>query len=366
MAADESEITPGPLEPGDVNVSGLGTQTAVTPEGVIAMRGAIPRPAGAFPSPTLPPWMPTAQQIAAQKAQEDQDFEMRKLQGQLSGLPYDQAQKATVAAMKLQGQRGYQADLAAGKPAHEALAKWAPMMFYENPQVFAGAVRQSFTQPRPAPRWVPADPSTGAPGHFESATGTIHVPTVQKPAEPAKTAVETYGGKSFLRVEQGGKTTFHPIQSPEKPGALTQVERDDLRFAEQQLGKMEKAQEEDLTGRRAMSKTEAEQTKAEKIAAAARSERSIKIRDLETKIKGYHDRVTKALEPAPPAANVVAPPGAAPAPAPTGPAVVAPPAAAPKQAMPLPSKQADLVVGQPYITKKGIYIWTGQKLRRQQ
>lgn len=360
MAADESEISPGPLGPGDVNVSGLGTQTAVTPEGVIAMRGAIPRPAGAFPSPALPPWIPTQEQIAAQKAQEDQDFEMRKLQGQLSGLPYDQAQKATVAAMKLQGQRGYQADLAAGKPAHEALAKWAPMMFYEHPQVFAGAVRQSFTQPRPAPRWVPPDPSTGAPGHFESSTGTIHVPTIQKPAEPAKTAVETYGGKSFLRVEQGGKTTFHPIATPEKPGALTQVERDDLRFAEQQLGKLEKAQDEDLNGRRAIAKPATEQSAGEKVAAAARSERSLKIRDLENKIKGYHDRVTKAVEP--PAANVVAPPGAAPAPAPA-PAAVAPP---PKQAVPLPARQADLVVGQPYITKKGVAIWTGQKFRSQQ
>lgn len=361
MAADESEITPGPLGPGDVNVSGLGTQTAVTPEGVIAMRGAIPRPAGAFPSPTLPPWIPTQQQIAAQKAQEDQDFEMRKLQGQLSGLPYDQAQKATVAAMKLQGQRGYQADLAAGKPAHEALAKWAPMMFYEHPQVFAGAVRQSFTQPRPAPRWVPPDPSTGAPGHFESSGGTIHVPPAQSQTGEAKWVPPdpVTGAPGHFATRSGGVTI--PRQpTPEKPGALTQVERDDLRFAEQQLGKLEKAQDEDLNGRRAIAKPATEQTAGERVAAAARSERSIKIRDLETKIKGYHDRVTKALQP--PAANVVAPPGAAPAPAPA-PAAVAP---APKQAVPLPARQADLVVGQPYITKKGIFIWTGQKLRREQ
>lgn len=184
--ADDSEFSPGPLQAGDIATSAGGTQTAVMPDQSIIMRGAIPRPAGAFPSPSLPPWMPTPQQIAAQKEQEDQEFEMRKLQSQLQGLPFDQTQKATVAAMKLQGQRGYQADLTAGKPAHEALAKWAPMMFFDRPQTFAGAVRQSFTQPRPAPRWVPPDPASGAPGHFESSGGTIQVPPAAKPAGPER------------------------------------------------------------------------------------------------------------------------------------------------------------------------------------
>lgn len=43
-------------------------------------------------------------------------------------LPLAQAQTAINAAMKYQGIRGYQRDLAAGKPAAEALARWGPLM----------------------------------------------------------------------------------------------------------------------------------------------------------------------------------------------------------------------------------------------
>jgi hypothetical protein len=186
ISTDPTVVNPEPLEGAETDLSSLGTQTVRTPEGSIFARGPIQPAPGTYPSPALPPWIPSFQQEAAQKAAADQDWQMRKLQEQLQGLPYEQAQRATVAAMKMQGQRGYQADLAAGKPAHEALAKWAPMLFSDRPQTFAGAVRQSFTPQKPPARWVPPDPATGAPGHFESSTGTIHLPPTVKPAPTEK------------------------------------------------------------------------------------------------------------------------------------------------------------------------------------
>lgn len=51
------------------------------------------------------------------------------LQQQIGNLPLDQAMQAYSAALKFQAVRGYQEDLQRGKAPHEALAKWAPMMF---------------------------------------------------------------------------------------------------------------------------------------------------------------------------------------------------------------------------------------------
>jgi len=337
--ADDSELQPGQLEPGDVNVSAGGTQTAVMPDRSVIMRGAIPRPAGAFPSPALPPWMPTPQQIAAQKQQEEQEFEMKKLQSQLQGLPFDQAQRATVAAMKLQGQRGYQSDLNAGKPAHEALAKWAPMMFYDRPQTFAGALRTSFTAPKPAPQWVPPNKETGAPGHFESSTGAIHVPPAQSQTGEAKWMPPdpATGAPGHFATRSGG--VMVPRTPPaQQPGQLSPVERDHLRFAEREFDKLQKAQDEDVDGKRAIGKAETDQTPGQKAAAAARADRQIRMSALQRTIDGYHSRVDKAAQPPP---------------------VAKPP-------IPLPSKKSELTVGQPYVTKKGVYMWTGEKLREVQ
>lgn len=177
-------MTPGPIQPGGFEQSRSGTQTTGLPGGGIMVRGAIPSPSGAYPSPGLPPWIQSFQQEAAQKAQEAEELQQRQLQSQLQRLPYDVAQKAYVAGLKLQGQRGYKADLDAGKPAHEALAKWAPMMFADHPQAFAGALRTSFTPQKPPPRFVPADPATGAPSHFEG--GGVQFPPTVKPAQPEK------------------------------------------------------------------------------------------------------------------------------------------------------------------------------------
>lgn len=53
----------------------------------------------------------------------------RRLQYAVADQPYKDAIQAVEAAMKFQGIRGYQRDLANGMSAAEALAKWAPSMF---------------------------------------------------------------------------------------------------------------------------------------------------------------------------------------------------------------------------------------------
>lgn len=333
--ADDTAIadqTPGPLLPGAADVSALGTATTVAPDASLFVRGgaAPPRiaPQVAFPSPAVPPWLPNP-------AQQAQDTAISDVQSRVANLPLDQAQKAMVAAMKFQGQRGYQADLAAGKSAGEALAKWAPMLFYDRPATFAPAVRQAFTPQRPASRWVPPDPATGAPGHFESGVGTIHVP----PATATPRAA--------------------------KEGVLTPVEKDDLSYAEREADKLQTKQENDTQGARAFRTPTNDQTPGQKAAANAWASRQRQINAFQKKIDSYHSRVSQAAAQQSP---TIAPPqgtttGTTPA-APVASAAPSPSQSPVQAPLPLPKTKADLVVGQEYVTRQGRYRWDGTHLRR--
>lgn len=52
-------------------------------------------------------------------------------------LPLDVAMKASEAAIQLEGQLGYAADIKAGVPEMQALTKWAPRIYHRNPAVAA-------------------------------------------------------------------------------------------------------------------------------------------------------------------------------------------------------------------------------------
>jgi hypothetical protein len=61
----------------------------------------------------------------------------------------------------------------------------------KSPEVLAAALGTIAGYQRPRPktpvnpaRWVPANPATGAPGYFESGTGTVHVPPTPKVVPP--------------------------------------------------------------------------------------------------------------------------------------------------------------------------------------
>lgn len=122
-----------------------GTVVSRTPDALI-MRGT-PGPAGRYVPPEPQP-----------------DF--GSVQAQVANLPLDQAEAAVEAAMRFQGQRGYQRELAKGTAAPEALAKWAPMIFAGKGRSNLGQAAQMIraTAPKPSYSYVP--PAGGAPGYF--------------------------------------------------------------------------------------------------------------------------------------------------------------------------------------------------------
>ena len=118
----------------------LGRPQVVAPpmDAPAAARVAAP---GATPitPPVASPMAPLTPQDAQNRA-----F-WRKLQYDTQDAPIEEAEQAVTAALKFQAIRGYQQDLANGVPSHEALSKWAPMMFKTPP---AGAFRGP-TAPKP-------------------------------------------------------------------------------------------------------------------------------------------------------------------------------------------------------------------------
>lgn len=91
-------------------------------------------PVAAAPSTTIAPpgTMPVSAPAtpALRSPEENQNRAMwRQLQRATADLPINQAEQAVTTALKFQGIRGYQKDLANGEDANKALAKWAPIMF---------------------------------------------------------------------------------------------------------------------------------------------------------------------------------------------------------------------------------------------
>lgn len=65
-------------------------------------------------------------------------------------LPPDVALKAMEAAVQLEGNLGYAADIKAGVPEMQALSKWAPKMYHRNPAVAARLIQQQSIANKPA------------------------------------------------------------------------------------------------------------------------------------------------------------------------------------------------------------------------
>lgn len=83
----------------------------------------------------------------------------------------------SVDQMRFEAMQRYQSALAANKTPAEALQ-------LSGLDFFSSGRRSSIPAQRPL--WVPSDPATGAPGHFETSAGTIHIPSVPKPTTTKK------------------------------------------------------------------------------------------------------------------------------------------------------------------------------------
>jgi len=102
------------------------------------------------------------------------DVQSAMTQAGLAGginAPAAQQEAAVQAAMKYQGQRGYQNDLAKGMPAAQALAKWGSLMFCDDPSAMikAAAMAQE-TAPPPKQSVTPRVPESGE-GTMVAGTG---------------------------------------------------------------------------------------------------------------------------------------------------------------------------------------------------
>jgi hypothetical protein len=119
--------------PGDPNLS---------PEDQAALQSRLTYATG----PGAPTW---AQPKPAPQATDQLD--PRMMQEAYSKLPIAQAEKAVAAAIRFQGMRGYQEDLRNGVAADQALARHAPMMFWQSPGSTMTSMMKAMTPPRMTP-----------------------------------------------------------------------------------------------------------------------------------------------------------------------------------------------------------------------
>lgn len=83
------------------------------------------------------------------------DESMRRIEDisqEISRLPANQAMQAMQMAIQLEGMLGFEADRKAGIPMQDAMAKWAPKIYFRNPASMPGAIK-AFAPP-PTPRAV--------------------------------------------------------------------------------------------------------------------------------------------------------------------------------------------------------------------
>lgn len=131
----------------------------------------------------------------------------------------------SAAQVQFEAQQRYVRDIERGVPQSSALANWGPLMMQ------AAAGRQ--TGLKPAPRWVPPDPTTGAPGHFETGTGTVHIPAQQR-ATPEQ-AVQTATQRSELTLKnQRLRYLYEELSKSSRELELARASKSEMRITRAQ------------------------------------------------------------------------------------------------------------------------------------
>lgn len=119
----------------------------------------------------------TRSRLATQQAYHDQLISLR--QQQLQGMEQKNRLATTAAASKLAAQQQYRQRVAGGEDAAKVMMELGPAM-----GAGAGDIGAAMRATRGAqkPVWIPADTATGAPGHFETPSGAVHIPPRVTPA----------------------------------------------------------------------------------------------------------------------------------------------------------------------------------------
>lgn len=180
--ADDPEIQdePNPNDPTSIVPPPPPGQAAPTPAPAapptapnIILRG----PQGPTPAPTGPPVNLLTPEQAAN------NFMWRRLAQQTQDLPLAQTEQAVSAALRYQGQRQYQQDLASGMSPGEALARSAPMIFGGPKQ---GSLGQAASMVRATAKPQPKFTDVGGVLYRHNLDGTVTAVTGPKAPTPPR------------------------------------------------------------------------------------------------------------------------------------------------------------------------------------
>lgn len=131
-------------------------------------------------------------QLEEQSAERRQRIEMDKAyHDQLVGLRQQQLEEAAqknalatkMAAGRFAAQQQYRTRVAGGEDPSKVMLELGPTMGAGAGDI--GAALRA-TRVREKPTWIPADPATGAPGHFETPAGAVHIPPVIRPESDSR------------------------------------------------------------------------------------------------------------------------------------------------------------------------------------
>ncbi len=152
----------------------------------------------------------TRARLATQQAYHDQLISLR--QQQLQDAEQKNRLATTAAASKLAAQQQYRQRVAAGEDASKVMLELGPAMGAGAGDI--GAAMRATRGPQ-KPVWIPADTATGAPGHFETPSGAVHIPPRVPPEKSTQMLNATL---SVLRERQKRIIGEMSPREPADPG----------------------------------------------------------------------------------------------------------------------------------------------------
>ena len=216
IAVAPPQTLTAPMPPGSFRI---GSRNPLTGEERVTTGFAAPRP------PTDP-----RAELFRRQAQSNEAL-WRNLQSRTANLPIAQTEQAVAAALRFQGQRQYQRMLDAGIPAHEALARSAPLMFAGPRQSSLGQAAQFMRASTPAQKYH----NVGGVLYLEQPDGSVKAVT-----GPAAPKYRTAGGVIY-REGEGGKMEpvtpaaapkISPFDTEEYRSVLREIQDNDKAIAE--------------------------------------------------------------------------------------------------------------------------------------
>lgn len=181
-----------------------------------SITGGVASPVTEFTAGPRPPTDPRQELFRRQAASNAQLW--RNLQSKTANLPMAQTEEAVAAAMRFQGIRQYQRDLAAGIPQAEAFARAAPMMFNAPKQSTLGQAANFLDVLKPAQKYH----DVGGVLYREKPDGSVEAVT-----GPAAPKFHSAGGVMY-REGAGGSLTAVTQPKPEAPSRFDTEEYSSL------------------------------------------------------------------------------------------------------------------------------------------